>query len=141
MGAAGTVGACGKLCCSHELQWVVGSRGYPPPPLPPPPLLELGRDATLPSSPAPVGESGEWGNPYLTAASPPPMEGQVAMVLSPSGPGVSDSWCSTCFVVLFGVWHTRCEFHALALTCVVCSFPPLANYGREFPDPPPPSAI
>ena len=28
MGAAGTVGAYGKFCCSHELQWVVGSRGF-----------------------------------------------------------------------------------------------------------------
>ena len=39
----GTVGVYGRLCCSHELQWVVGSRGFqrlcrqvtPPPPPPP----------------------------------------------------------------------------------------------------------
>ena len=41
------------------------------------------------------------------------MEGQVAVVLSPSGPGVSNSWCSTCVVVLFSGWHTQCESKGL----------------------------
>ena len=112
LGAAGTVGACGRLCWSHELQWMVGSRGFrrlcrqvPPSPLSPP---RAGRGCHLGSvCPAPPpGPRGSRAIPVSTAAYPPTHGGTSCHGTITFGP-----WCEGHLVQYLFSCTIRCLAH------------------------------